>query len=321
MAKFIYNNHSVSVPSDFIKDKMKDINGAFVKVYLYALYLATTSKECDFAYIASELGLLESEVIKAFEALDGVGALIFNNDEISFTAQGDAIETSKRQTEEVPKAQSNILDIKQALVQNTALSELCLVAEATYGKTLSDSELQSLYWLHEELGLCAEVILMVIEYCISINKSNMKYVERVAITWKENGIDTIEKANEYINAEIEKKTVFYNIRKTFGILARPLTELEEKYLVKWHNEWNMSEAMILLAYNYCIMQTNKLSYQYMDTIIKNWFDSKIMTVEDAKAQNETYKEGKAPMVFEAKKEPLKNDNGEYDDLAELTQNS
>ncbi len=317
MAKFIYNNQAISVPSDFIKNKMKDINGAFVKVYLYALYLATTAKECDFAYIASELGLLESEVIKAFEALDGVGALVFNNDEISFSVQGHSLEFS----DEMPQTHSEVSDIKQALVQNTALSELCLVAEATYGKTLSDNELQILYWLHEELGLGAEVILMVIEYCISINKSNMKYVERVAITWKENGIDTIEKANEYINSEIEKKTVFYNIRKTFGILNRPLTELEEQYLVKWHNEWNMSEAMILLAYNYCIMQTNKLSYQYMDTIIKNWFDSKIMTVEDAKAQNETYKDGKSPMVFEAKKEPLKNDNGEYDDLAELTQNS
>ena len=50
-------------------------------------------------------------------------------------------------------------------------------------------------------------------------------------------------------------------------------------------------------------------------------NSKIMTVDDAKAQNETYKEGKAPMVFDTKKEPLKSDNGEYDNLAELTQNS
>ncbi len=316
MARFVCSNPSVNVSADFIKNKMKNINGAFVKVYLYALYLATTSEECDFSDIASEVGLLESEVIQAFEELNKEGVLTFDEDKILFSAEGQA-QAANFEIESIPA--STVSDIKKSLVQNTALTELCMVAEATYGKTLSDNDLEILYWLHEELSLPSEVILMVIEYCISINKSNMKYAQRVAITWKENGIDTIEKATAYIDSENEKKSLFYNIRKTFGTLNRPLTDLEAQYLTKWHNEWNMSEAMILLAYNYCIMQTNKLSYQYMDTIIKNWFDSKIMTVEDAKAQNESYKEGKAPFVFDEKKTPLKTDNGEYDNLAELTQ--
>lgn len=317
MARFVCSNPSVVVSADFIKNKMKNINGAFVKVYLYALCLAQTAQECEFSYIASELGLLESEVILAFEALDKEGVLAFDGEKVLFSTDNTTLTDTQPEFETVNITSKP--DIKKALVQNTALSELCLVAEATYGKTLSDNDLEILYWLHEELGLASEVIVMVIEYCISINKSNMKYAQRVAITWKENGIDTIEKASAYIDGENEKKLMFYNIRRAFGILDRPLTDLEAQYLTKWHNEWNMSEAMILLAYNYCIMQTNKLSYQYMDTIIKNWFDGKIMTVEDAKAQNESYKEGKAPMVFEDKKTPLKTDNGEYDNLAELTQ--
>ncbi len=312
MARFLCNNQSVSVPADFIKNKMKDINGAFVKVYLYALYLANTSCECEFSQIAQTLGLLESEVIKAFEELDKAGVLhfdgeriVFSNDDVKAEDDNEVIQVSA--------------DVKKVLVENTALSELCVIAEATYGKTLSDNDLEILYWMYDALALPSEVILMVIEYCISIGKSNMKYVQKVAITWKENGIDTIEKADSYIKSENEKKSCFYAVRKAFGILDRPLAELEAQYLTKWHSEWGMSEDMIVLAYNYCIMQTNKLSYQYMDTIIKNWYENKIMTVNDAKAEKDGFK-ASAPdaFVFE-KREPLKTDNGEYDNLAELTQ--
>lgn len=312
MARFICNNQSVSVSTDFIKNKMKDINGAFVKVYLYALYLANTSYECEFSKIAQTLGLLESEVIKAFKELDKADVLHFDGERVVFS-NDDIKAEDCNEILQVPA------DVKKALVENTALSELCVIAEATYGKTLSDNDLEILYWMYDSLALPSEVILMVIEYCISIGKSNMKYVQRVAITWKENGIDTIEKADSYIKSENEKKSCFYTIRKAFGILDRPLAELEAQYLTKWHSEWGMSEDMIVLAYNYCIMQTNKLSYQYMDTIIKNWFENKIMTPSDAKAEKEGFKTS-APdaFVFE-KTEPLKTDNGEYDNLAELTQ--
>ena len=312
MANFILGTSVVAVPTDFIKNNMKDINGAFIKVYLYALYLASVNKSCNFDEIAKELGLLESEVILAFETLDKKGVLSFDGENVTF------YKASENNTTIIEKKDKN--NIKEELLENKALAELCTLAEQTFGRVLSNNDLEILYWIYDDLKLPSEVILIIIEYCISKDKTSMKYVQKVAITWKEQEINTLEKAIEFINKEEEKSSIFYRLRKTFGILDRPLGELEAQYLTKWHNEWNMSEDMIEYAYNLSLIRTNKLSYEYMDSIINNWYDNNISTVDEAKENSENFKSKSSPASFNDKKEQIKNDNGAYDNLAELTQN-
>ena len=51
----------------------------------------------------------------------------------------------------------------------------------------------------------------------------------------------------------------------------------------------MSEEMVALAYEYCILQINKLSFPYMNKIIERWKRDGIFTVEAAEADNEKFK--------------------------------
>ena len=206
MLKFSCNIDYIPVSVDFIENYMPEANGAYVKVYLLALSLAVYGYEMSASSIASQLNLLESDVINAFDYWNKKGALKYDKDSgnISFSAKEENINVS--------------IPIRQAEpIQNTELADLCLLAQEILGKTLTNSEIETLYYFYDELQLSPEVITILLEYCVSNGKKNMNYIEKVAISWNKNGIFTIDAADKFITAEKEKNGYSYKIRKLFGI--------------------------------------------------------------------------------------------------------
>ena len=166
--------------------------------------------------------------------------------------------------------------------------------------------------MYDGLGLAPDAILMVIEYCVSKDKRSVAYAEKVAVTWCERGINTIETIDAYIKAESERANYFYSLRKLFGISDRPLSKKEEEYLKKWNEEFGMDEDMVALAYEYCIMQTNKLSFPYMDTILSNWRAKGIRTVADAEREHSQFKNPRSEKSF-----GVYRDNVNHSELEQL----
>ena len=89
MLKFSCNIDYIPVSVDFIENYMPEANGAYVKVYLLALSLAVYGYEMSASSIASQLNLLESDVINAFDYWNKKGALKYDKDSgnISFSAK------------------------------------------------------------------------------------------------------------------------------------------------------------------------------------------------------------------------------------------
>ena len=131
---------------------------------------------------------------------------------------------------------------------------------------------------------------MLLEYCVSIGKKSMTYIERVASGWHKRGLDSIEAVESFLNENELKKKYMNNLKQLFGIRDRNLTGIEEEYLEKWHDALGMSEEMIALAYEFCILRINKISFPYMDKIISNWHDKGISTILEAEKENEEFKQ-------------------------------
>lgn len=279
MPKFNADFDFIPVSAEFIENEMPAANGAYVKVYLLALSLAFSKREMSTGDIAQKLNLLESDVVNAIEYWKEKQALFINGDNILFGTS---------QPQEDKPVKKNIEQISQIMKENKALSDLRLLAQEILGKPLGSKDIETLYWFYDELGMSPEVISILLEYCVSKDKRNMKYIEKVAISWHENGIFTIEAADKFISAEKERSSYFYSLRKLFGIDDRPLSKKEEEYLKNWHEECGMDENMIALAYEYCIMHTSKLSFPYINSIIKSWHKQGIKTVEEAEADHESF---------------------------------
>ncbi len=284
MIKFNCNTEYIPVSADFIENHMPQTNGAYVKVYLYALSLAVSGKEMSAGEIARKLKLLESDVVNAFEYWDKDGVLRYDKENVLF---GGAKPAAKKTEGKIVK--KSMEEIAGAMTENKALADLCSLSQEILGKTLKNNDIETLYWFYDELGLSPEVITMLLEYCVSKNKRNMNYIEKVAISWHKNGIVTIDAADKFINSEKEKGGYMSSLRKLFGIDNRNFSKTEETYLKTWRDDYGMDENMVGLAYEYCIMQTGNRSFPYMNSIIKRWHEMNIHTVSEAEKDHEDFK--------------------------------
>ncbi len=287
MPYFINDSDTVCVSSEFIRDKLPGANPTFVKVYVYLLYLASKHMNREYSEIAETLGLLESDLMHAINYWEKQGELLLDESGVRFIslpvgekAVVEAFDQSMH------KSYENIAEI---ITENQELSDMFMLAQEILGKTITEKDMETVYWFYQELNMPPVVILRLLEYCVSKGKNRMSYIEKVAVSWNEMGLNTPEGVDLYLQGE-EKKTGFlYSIRKIMGISDRSLSQIEEKYLVTWHDRLGMSEEMIALAYEYCIIQTAKLSFPYMDKIITRWKSEGIETIEQAENDNRKFK--------------------------------
>ena len=300
MTQFSIQNDIITLPVSFIEQAMPAANGEYVKIYLYALALGLQGKAATTAAIAEKLQLLESDVIRGLEYWAKAGFLSMTDQEIRLLPGSGAVQTPSVRTaaSSAPALQDiyrrEKIDVETMTADidaNQDLAQMFSVAQEIMGKMISAADSETLYWFYKELGFRPEAILAILEHCVSMNKKSMSYIEKVAIGLHERGIVALEDIDRHFQAERERKAYMGNLKQLFQINDRNLTSMEEHFLSTWHDEWGMSEEMIALAYEYCIMRTNKLSFQYMNGIISSWHSDNIRTVE---AAEENSRRRKAP---------------------------
>lgn len=290
MPKISIKNDYIVLPVKLVEEVFPSTNATFIKVYTHILMLGAKGTDIDLSQVASDLQLLESDVHQAIRFWEAHGAIHVLSD--GGTSKESKLSVSEA-TEPVDSSESQELgDITSEIEGNSILSEMLQLAQEVLGKPISTSETKTLYWIYDELEFSPEVVLMLLEYCVSIGKKSMQYIERVATAWHSKGINSMEEVEKFLAQEERTKNYKNGLKALFGIYDRNLTTIEEDYLQKWHDDLKMSEEMIALAYEYCILRTNKLSFPYMDKIITDWSAKNIRTIEAAEAESEAFKKNK-----------------------------
>lgn len=324
MPQFRLNHEYVLVSSQFIEEYMPKANAAFVTIYLYAINLAHKGEKVEYASIASALNLLESDVVQAFSYWKDEGVLRLEEDEVILGTLGRAVKSVPNAPKQsIPKEAANKetttepVKVRQtrpgyapgeaagAIHNNSTLSEMVMLAQEILGKTLNPTDTETLYWFYEGLKFSPEVILMLLEYCVSKEKRRMSYIEKVAVSWHERGITSMNAVNDHIQKESERTGYIYSIRKLFGITDRALSQSEEQFITRWQNMYMMEEDMVSHAYEQCIIQTAKLSFPYIEKILERWHKQGIHTVEQAEADSRSFKSSQPS--------PNDDDSGLYSD--------
>lgn len=311
MPQFTTENGFAQVSYDFIENHLPQANATFVKVYIYLLMLAERKAQKSFKEIAGTLGILESDLVNAIGYWQDKGFIFADGENLRF---GNTVSDAEPIFDEAQAEDGQASqDVAEVISSNTELSDMFMLAQEILGKTITEKDMQTIYWFYQDLKMPVEVILLLIEHCVSKGKNRISYIEKVAVSWNEMGLNNVEAVTNYLKGE-EKKTGFlYAVRRLMGIADRNLSQIEEQYLTKWHNDFMMSEEMIALAYEYCIIQTAKLSFPYMDKIITRWHNEGISTVADAEADNKKFKKR-----TRAKDTAFGDGNYDKDDLERLT---
>jgi DnaD/phage-associated family protein len=176
-------------------------------------------------------------------------------------------------------------EVSKKLHDNTDLRFLLDASSGLFGRLLSPHECSTLIYLYDGAGLPADVILMLIEYCVTSGHANIRYIEKAALSWAEDGIDSHELAESKI-CELEARRSFEGqVKATMGITGRSLTQAERQHVGRWAG-WGTPNELIKLAYEICVNRTGKLSLPYINSILSTWHEKGYTTVEQAKNEKQ-----------------------------------
>jgi DnaD/phage-associated family protein len=297
-----------SISNNFIDFHMPNANGDFVKVYLFILRCLTTlQKDLSVTLIADALNLTEADVVRALKYWSEHNLLkVDSKDQDFYTIQvllpenvstkttvENELNTDPTPSNMIPK--NNIQkptytpsEVKK-FTNNDSIKQLIYVTQKYLGKMLSQTELNTLISFNDWLGLPYDVIEYLIEYCVTNQHRSLRYIEKVAITWSENNIDTIEKAEQYI--QIFNKQ-YFAIMKAFGLGSRNPALPEIKFMKKWIEQYQFDISIILEACSRTIQAIHQPSFEYADTILESWHKKKVRNFEDITALDHTFSKNK-----------------------------
>ena len=319
------NTTTTSVSNVFIDEYMSGANGEFVKIYLYLLRrLNAADAGFSLSEIADKFEHTEGDVKRAlcyWERMQLLRLDYDTNENLVGIQLKDALsktdnpspvtataETCSQDTKSEASGSSDALnqsnvpakksysadDIKQ-FTEQEAVTELVFIAEQYLGKTLTITDLNTIFYFYDGLKLSVELIEYLIEYCVSNGHSSMHYIEKVAINWSANEYKTVEQvklANEQYNQ------THFSIMKAMGITKRSLVSSEIDYINKWVKDFGFSLEMIKAACEKTIVAINEPNFKYADKILSDWNTNHFTTLEQvAKADSEHQKRKKtAPAI-------------------------
>lgn len=285
MKKLTLTNHvqndTTVLENEFIDRYMAKANGEYVKVYLLLLrHLSDTSGTLTVSKIADILDITEKDVIRALNYWKKQGLL-------EYETAGDEQAASAPETPMVPQEQPSPDDVPniQHYRSRKEFKELLFVAEQYLGKTLSHTDVDTITYFYETLHMSADLIEYLIEYCVDNGHKSMHYIQKVALSWNEKKIMTVEQAKSGI---LLYNKNCYSILGAFGIKGRAPVPSELDYIRRWNEEYGFTLDIILNACERTMSAIHQPSFEYTDSILKNWLEKGVHHLGDIEAVDAGY---------------------------------
>ena len=269
----------------FINDYMPQADGNFVKVYIMGYKLAKESrglKGYDSNLIADLLGLIESDVIRAWDYWERVGIIkkIFIDGEDNFSIEFVNLKEfyiehlySASTPREKRQDQNSILD-------DPKIANLLSQADKIMGGRLTIMQKQDIAQWRDIYNMPVELIQEAFNYSVNVKEVNsLKYIETVVRNWSEKNIRTMEDVEKSYIEHDEKYYRFMQIKNRIGIGFKPYTKTDFDLVNSWFDEYNMDMDLVLAACDKCINISNP-NLGYVNRILKNWNDKGIKSVDE-----------------------------------------
>ncbi len=328
-----YNNQVTCIPNIFIDKFMPSANGEYVKVYLYLLRCFTNNQlNFSLSQIAELFEYSMRDLMRALTYWERMGLIeLFYNDtnqlcgltllDITtkttppdFTKQPVPAPVAASDTPAAKPVESNTTEPRKEYTKDEIkdfsnrddVCELIFIAEHYLQKPLTHNELSSFLYWYDTLHFSLDLIEYLVEYCVSREHKSVRYMDKIALSWSDSGINSVELAKKSANLYSQAN---YAVIKALGIKGRNLVESETTLIKKWTNNYNFSLDIITEACTRTINATHQPSFDYTDKILANWHNAKVKELSDVEELDKQYKNSKkAPEKASQKSAPSNYSN-------------
>lgn len=281
-----------AVPADIVDKHIRLANEHQLKVLLWILRNSPDSPDINAMCKALKIKREDADDYLQYWVLTGV-----------ISSDGNETVQSRTVKEEIkpidPKAPAEIIklpeiqleapskpssaEILKRIDESPEIGHLFNEAQIKLGKTIGYDGQCTLLLLHDHYGLPTEVLFMLIEYCVSVGKTNYGYIETVGKDWGNKEIDTLEKAADRIASLKNANSIWKEVASTAGLNNPRPTTKQASLISKWNKEFGYGADIIYLAYEEMANHTGKLNFNYMDKILTTWYQAGVKSSSDIDA--------------------------------------
>ncbi len=177
-------------------------------------------------------------------------------------------------------------DMVHILEGRRELATLLDECSRVFGKVFSSHETGILLGIVDHLGVDGEWLLLLLAHCVKIGKHSLRYVERTAISFYDEGIVTPDALQEALRAREEREEATSRIRTLFGMQSRALSTKERRLIDTWLSTYRYGLDIITRAYEIAVDAIGKSSIPYTNSILERWATSDLHTLEEINAAEE-----------------------------------
>lgn len=196
-------------------------------------------------------------------------------------------------------------DVRSAMDRDGEFRSLYGELQHLLGRTLNTEELKIILGFVRYLGLPADVICVLVCYCKDRAKQrggqrnpSLRSIEKEAYAWAEQGIDTMEEAGAFIQAQNVRFSWLGQVAKLLQIRGRDLTPGEAKYALSWL-DMGFEEEAVALAYERTCLNIGGMNWAYMNKIMTRWHEAGLHTLQQIRSGDGKKGQKNAPRQLDA----------------------
>lgn len=292
---------STVISNRFIDEYMQAANDAQLKIYLYLIRMMSARLGTSISDIADKFNYTEKDVLRALKYWEKNHLLTLDCDEhknitgihlLDSTAGTDMLSITRGAaaaslaTYDKPNYTADEL---RAFKANEDSARLLFVAEQYLKKPLSAGDIRSIFFIMDRLGFSEDLTDYLLQYCVDRGKRDFRYIEKVAISWAEQGITTPKQAASLAG---KYDSSVYVIMRALGKNNIP-TETEAAYIERWQKTYGFEMDVILDACERTVLATDNHRFEYAEGILKSWYGIGVHHKSDIKALDTDHRRTKS----------------------------
>ena len=304
-------SHVFAVPALIVDKHIKLANSTQIKTLLWIL--RNSDKTFEIKDIAKALAKDEEDIedsvqywienkviVKNQETLEPSNEIIKEVNKVN----EETLKLKKTPRKLSKREKPDSVYISKRMRESEDITALMQECETILGRPLSTQDCAMILMFMETDGLPADVIVMLFQHAVSIGKQNMRYIEKLAINWAQEEIDSVQKAEAKLKAIAKSEKNWKKIINITGIEYHSQTEKEKMFTNRWLDQWKFSSEMIREAYERCVDSTGKFTFGYTNKILEKWFNNNIKTIKQVYDYQSKRKQ--------SSKKPYKKQEATYD---------
>ena len=253
----------IVLPAGTVERLLHVENGAALRLYLLLCQGANT---LDSETICRRLGLTEAE-------LSAAEACLLSHGLASRAAEPKESHEMTRDRESAPVyTREEIASLKNG---DMAFSHIVYEAERLIKPLLNESDLRELMTIYSYYGMPADCFITLIHFVAARTASandgtkrpSLLTVKKEAYRWLELGINSVEKAEEFVSQELALSKRVTEFEKLLGLTAYTN---DERWTLRSWAELGFDSDGVKLAADICFKRKGEIIIVYINRILRGW---------------------------------------------------